>query len=58
MKPPRSDGRYRRTRLTMARVQTTKAASPYTIGGRKKQGKNAPRPITLPKTPWDDKKPD
>lgn len=52
-KDMRFDGKYRRTKLTAVRQFQTKSESKFSIGGRTKDGKLAPRPITLPKMPWD-----
>jgi hypothetical protein len=49
----KSDGKYKRTKLTMLRVFQTKSESKFSLGGRIKRGKIAPKPITLPKMPWD-----
>lgn len=42
--------------LMRIRQATSAASSRYSIGGVKKEGHFAPRPITLPKMPWDDEK--
>jgi hypothetical protein len=51
-KDMRGDGKYRRTKLTVLRTAQTKGESRFTIGGQVKKGAHAPRPITLPKMPW------
>jgi hypothetical protein len=39
----------RATKLVKLRIQTSRASSRYSIGGHKKEGSRAPKPITLPK---------
>lgn len=34
--------------------QAASGTNRFSIGGQLKKGGHAPRPITLPKTPWDD----
>lgn len=42
-------------RLAMMRAAKTSAENKHGMGGLPKGGGHKPRPITLPKTPWDDK---
>jgi hypothetical protein len=45
----RHPAKSRATKLVKLRIQTSRASSPYSIGGHKKEGSRAPKPITLPK---------
>lgn len=42
-------------RLMMMRQAKARATDRYSIGGVLKKGHHAPKPITLPSTPWDTK---
>jgi hypothetical protein len=42
-------------KLSTMRRASNAAQSRYSIGGAEKTGHFAPRPITLPKMPWDEK---
>jgi hypothetical protein len=48
-----SDGKYKRTKVTVMRVAKSRSEGSHTIGGRKRSGAYAPKPITLPAMPWD-----
>jgi hypothetical protein len=39
----------RPAKLVKLAIQTSRASSPYSIGGHKKEGSRAPKPVTLPK---------
>ena len=45
-------------RLRLMRAANTKANYKYGMGGLPKGEGHKPRPITLPKMPWDEEKPD
>lgn len=38
--------------------QAASLTNKFSIGGQEKKGGHAPRPITLPTTPWKDDKPE
>ena len=48
-----SDGKYKRTKLTVMRVAKSRSEDSHTIGGRKRTGAYTQKPITLSATPWD-----
>jgi hypothetical protein len=39
----------RPSKLTRLAIQATRHSTRYTISGRKKEGSDAPKPVTLPK---------
>lgn len=43
-------------KISAMRRATSGASNRFSIGGVEKKGHFAPKPITLPKTPWDDEK--
>ncbi len=51
--PRRSVGRSEARKLALMRQSDTKSSTRHSIGGREKQPHYSPRPVTLPKTPWD-----
>lgn len=48
------DEKRERKVLQILRTSKTKTASKYGEGGLLKQGKLAPKPVSLPKLPWQD----